>query len=88
MKYLQNKLYNVLFILVSTILCLYLYHASGVLDGIGMAAMLLNWLPLFIGLITLGFYLLTRLITEKYGWILTVLGVFINVFLVVSAYWA
>ena len=88
MKYLQNKLYNVLFILVSTILCFYLYHASGVLDGIGMAAMLLNWLPLFIGLITLGFYLLTRLITEKYGWILTVLGVFINVFLVVSAYWA
>ncbi len=88
MKYLQNKRYNVLFIIISTAICFYLYRASGVLDGIGISAIFLNWLPLFIGIITLGFYLLTRLITEKYGWILTVLGVFINMFLVGSAYWA
>ncbi len=88
MKYLQNKTYNVLLIIISTAICFYLYRASGVLDRIGMAAIFLNWLPLLIGVITLGFYLLTRLITEKYGWILTLLGVFINVFLAVSAYWA
>jgi len=57
-------------------------------EGIGMAALFLNWLPLAIGVITLIFYLITRLITEKYGWILTLLGASINVFLVISAYWA
>jgi len=88
MKYLHHKLYNVLFIIVTTIICFYLYHASGVLDGVGMAALFLNWLPIMIGIITLIFYLITRLITEKYGWILSLLGALINVFLVISAFWA
>ncbi len=88
MKYLHHKLYNVVFIVVTTIVCFYLYHASGVLEGVGMAALVLNWLPLMIGIVTLVFYLITRSITEKYGWVLSLLGALINVFLVVSAYWA
>jgi len=86
MKFLQHKQANIAIIVITTIVCSYLYRTSGVLDGVPISSIFLNWLPLFIGSITLIFYLMSRLITEKYGWILTVLCVLINVFLVIITY--
>ena len=64
MKYLTTKKQNVIFTVLISILCFVLFHQSGVLDGAGMAALFLNWLPLIIGLMTIVFYLIANAISE------------------------
>lgn len=86
MKYLQSSLYNTLFtILVSTIAFI-LYHQSGALENAGMAAMLLNWLPIAIGLVTIMGYFFAKVCKASWSWKISILGAFFNILLVISAY--
>ena len=87
MKYLRSKKQNLFLTVFVTIACFILYHKSGVLDNAGMAAIILNWLPILIGLITIAVYFITNVVSSKFSWIVTHLGNLMNVILVLSAFW-
>ena len=43
--------------------------------GVGMAFLVIFWLPIFIALGTMAVYGLSRLLFKKYNWIITLLGI-------------
>ncbi|MEM8523843.1 MAG: hypothetical protein AAGG68_04325 [Bacteroidota bacterium] len=86
MDALQNKRNNVLLILAIAVLCFFLYHQSGILEDAGMAAIILNWFPLIIGLGTLLFYFIGTALFKKYAWIITALGCLLNIMIVITAF--
>jgi len=86
MEALQDRKYNVLFILLIATLSFFLYHQSGILEGAGMAAIILNWLPLLIGVGTLIFYFIATALFRRQAWIITALGCLFNIALVISAF--
>jgi hypothetical protein len=51
-----------------------------------MAANVLKWLPIAIGVVTLMSYFFTRLCNVNWGWKMTVLGAFLNILLVLAAF--
>jgi len=86
MKNLQNKKYNLIFIILFSLLSFYLYHKSDALDNAGMAAIILNWLPLVFGLMSMILFFVIRIFSNKYAWVGTLIGVMLNVLLVYSAF--
>jgi len=58
---------------------------GGVPDNVGMAALFLNWIPILIGIVTIIFYLISRLMTKNRNWIVTVLGMGLNLIFVLMA---
>lgn len=50
-----------------------------------MAALFLNWIPIFIGLFTLVIYLIAQLMTKKRNWILTAIGMGLSLLWVLRA---
>lgn len=88
MKYLSSNKRNVFITVFITIACFILYHKSGVLDNAGMAAIILNWLPIIIGLVTIVIYFIINVISSKYSWIVMLLGNLFNLVLVLSAFWS
>jgi hypothetical protein len=75
-------------VMLSTILisisCFAMYRISGKLDTIGMAAIILNWLPLLIGVFTLIFYFITTIFSKKHAWIVALIGNIFNLLMLVS----
>jgi hypothetical protein len=51
-----------------------------------MAADILKWLPIAIGVVTLMTYFFTRLCNVNWGWKMTVLGALLNMLLVLTAF--
>ncbi|GEM_PF-2534555 len=83
---LDKPLWNVLTIIVASIILNTFYiKRGGVPDDAGMAALVLNWVPIFMGLFTIVIYLISRLMTKKRNWIITVLGMVLTLILVLSA---
>lgn len=85
-KYIYNDVYNTLVTVIISVLCFFLFLQSSVLNDLGMVAMVLKWLPVAIGVVTLMAYLFTRLCNVNWGWKMTVLGAVINILLVLTAY--
>ena len=85
-KYIYNDVYNTLVTVTISVLCFFLYLQSGVLENIGLAAKILKWLPIAIGLLTLMTYFFTRLCSVNWGWKMTVLGSLINILLILTAF--
>lgn len=86
MENLQNRNYNLIFILLFSAISFLVYHQSGALDNAGMAALILNWLPLIFGLFSLILFFIIRLFSKKYAWIGTLAGVILNTGLISSAF--
>jgi len=87
MKYLASKKYNLLLTIFITILCFILFHKSGILEGAGMAALILNWIPIIIGILTFVLFLIIYTFTKKYAWIVIALGNTLNLILIIKAFW-
>jgi len=87
MKYLTSKKQNIVVTIVLSIICFALLHSSGSLDNAGMAAIFLNWLPIIIGLMTIVVYFIASVISDKYAWIVTVVGNVFNLIIVLRAFW-
>lgn len=87
MKYLKSKKQNVIATTLVSIVCFALLHTSGALDTAGMAAIILNWLPLIIGLATIIMYLMANAITKKNAWMVTLLGNLLNLVVVIRSFW-
>lgn len=85
-KYLYSDTYNTMATLLISSLCYFLYLQSGVLDNARMAADILKWLPIAIGVVTLMTYFFTRLCNVNWGWKMTVLGALLNMLLVLTAF--
>ena len=85
MHLLKNNTVNILFTVVISIICFIALHSSNALENAGMAAIILNWVPFIIGFCTLVVYLLCRLITKKYAWIVTILGNLMNISILLSS---
>lgn len=85
-KYLYSDTYNTIVTVFISSLCYFLYLQSGVLTDLGMAANILKWLPIAIGVVTLMTYFFTRLCSVNWGWKMTVLGNLINILLVITAF--
>ena len=62
------------------------YIKSEVLASAGMAAIILNWMPFLIAIVTIIFYLISRLFTRKRNWIISLLGTIMNIIFVLSAF--
>ena len=87
-KYIYNDVYNTLVTVIISLLCFLLFLQSSVLDDMGMAAKILKWLPVAIGVVTLMTYFFTKLCNVNWGWKMTVLGSLINILLVSTAFFA
>jgi hypothetical protein len=87
MKYLSSKRQNIIITLLFSNVCFIIYHYSGILGNEGLAAIILNWLPIIIGLLTIAFYFVVHKVSEKHAWIVTVFGNLLNLTLVINAFW-
>ena len=87
MKYLSSKRQNIIITLLFSNVCFIVYHYSGILGNAGMAAIILNWLPIIIGLVTIALYFIISAISEKHAWMVTVFGNLLNLTLVINAFW-
>jgi len=78
---LNNVKLNILLIFIFEIIgCAIAFSAN--YSGAGMAAIIIKWIPAIIGLGTIVIYLISRLITKKYNWIITIIGI---IFMIASA---
>ena len=84
-KYLYNDTYNTLATVLISTLCYFLFLQSGVLENMAMAAMILKWLPVAIGVVTIMTYFFTRICNVNWGWKMTIVGAFLNILLVLAA---
>lgn len=87
-QYLQKNSYNILATIIITLICHFLYHLSGVLDDTVVAAKLLKWLPIAIGVVTIMTYYFAKLCNVNWAWKMTVLGAFINILLVLTSFFS
>lgn len=85
MELLKSKKINILGTMAVSLVCFFLLHQSGALEGAGMAALFLNWLPLIIGAGTLICYLIWNAIAPKYSWIAALLGNAFNILILIRA---
>jgi len=81
----QPKL-NFLAIAISSIAMWGIYINADVLKDAGMAAIILNWVPLIMGVVTMIIYGLSRFITKKRNWIISALGIGFTLIYVVMAF--
>lgn len=88
MKYFSSKKQNLFITILISFVCLVIFHKSGVLDKAGMAAIVLNWLPIIIGFITIVIYFIANAVSRKYAWIVTVLGNVFNILITLKAFWS
>lgn len=86
MKYLASKRQNLIITLLFSNVCFVVYHYSGILGNAGIAAIILNWMPIIIGLMTIALYFVVRAISEKHAWLVTVFGNLLNLTLVLNAF--
>jgi len=77
---------NVLVIFLFSLVLWGIYINAKTLENTGMAAIILLWIPLVIGLFTLVLYLLSRLVTKKRNWWITVFGMGLNLIYVISIF--
>ena len=87
MKYLSSKRQNIIVTMIFSNVCFVVYHYSGILGNEGMAAIIVNLLPIIIGLVTIILYFVVRSISEKNAWLVTVFGNILNLTLVMNAFW-
>lgn len=82
---LDNSKFNIIAIFIfETIGCAISFSAD--YSGAGMAAILIKWIPAFIGLLTIIIYVISKLITKKYNWIITIFGIILIVTSAISIY--
>ncbi|MEM1120005.1 MAG: hypothetical protein AAGJ18_06115 [Bacteroidota bacterium] len=62
------------------------YINAEALINTGMAVIILLWIPLMIGLFTLILYLLSRLVTKRRNWWITIFGMGLNLIYVISIF--
>lgn len=74
------KLNIIAIIVVEFITCSITFTAD--YTGAGMASIILKWVPAIIGIITLIIYLVSRFISKKYNWIVSLIGI---LFMLISA---
>ena len=80
---LDKPVLNVLAIIIASGILNTLYIKGGAVpEDAGMAALFLNWIPVFMGLFTLVIYLISRLMTKKRNWIITAIGMGMSLLLV------
>ncbi len=84
MNILKNTKINWIITIVIAILCFVALNYSNTLNNIGMAAIIMRWLPFFIGGATLLFYFIANLMTKQYAWVVLLLGNLFNIIAVVS----
>lgn len=77
---------NILAIILSSGVLWGIYINADILENTGMAALILNWVPLIIGIVTMAFYGLSRLMTKKRNWIVSGIGIGLNLIVVISAF--
>lgn len=83
MEMLRRTATSVIAVAVAVILATLAYLFSPAISGPGgIAIIVVMWIPLVIGAITLGAYFVVRYFTKDYAWIVTAIGV---TFLLVSA---
>ncbi|OAV45705.1 hypothetical protein [Lewinella sp. 4G2] len=88
METLRNNTYNLLALAAAVIAATVAIVYAPYEDGTGMALLVLMWVPLVIGLITVAFYFLVRRLAAKSAWIITALGVAFLLAITASALWA
>ena len=86
MKYLASKRQNLIITLLFSNVCFVVYHYSGILGNAGIAAIILNWMPIIIGPMTIALYFVVRAISEKHAWLVSVFGNLLNLTLVLNAF--
>lgn len=80
-KKLNDPKFNILIIFVVEIItCSISFSAN--YSGAGMSAIIIKWIPGLIGLTTILFYVISRLVTKKYNWIISLIGI---IFMFISA---
>lgn len=72
-SYLNNPKNNIITIIIIEIITLSISFTADY-SGAGMIAALLKWIPAIIGIATLILYLVSRLFTKKYNWIISIIG--------------
>jgi len=82
----QQPKWNVLAAILSAMVAFAMVYFSGALEGSGMAALVLIWLPAIVAVGSIILYFLLRFATEKYAWIITILAVLFNLFFGISAF--
>ena len=86
MKYLESKKQNIIVTMIFSNVCFIVYHYSGILGNAGMVSILLNLMPIIIGLVTVAFYFVIHKTAEKHAWIVTVFGNLFNISMLLNAY--
>jgi len=74
LKLFNNPKNNIIAIIAIEIIALAITFTADY-SGAGMAAIIIKWIPAIIGIITLLFYFISRLITKKYNWVISIIGV-------------
>ncbi len=86
MKYLKTFKANALTTFVIAVICFIILLKSNYLKNIGMAAVVVMWMPIFLGIVTFLIYSITNYFTKKYAYIVTILGGLWNILYVISIY--
>ncbi|WP_452597870.1 hypothetical protein [Pontimicrobium sp. MEBiC01747] len=55
-------------------------------SNIGMASVIIKWIPAIIGVITLFIYFASRLVLKKYNWCISLLGIIIMLVVAINIY--
>jgi len=78
---LNNPKLNIILIFIFEIIgCSITFSAD--YSGAGMAAIIIKWIPAFIGLGAIIIYFISTLFIKKYNWIITLIGI---IFILVAA---
>jgi len=75
-KLLNNPNYNIIAIIIAEIIgCTITFSID--YSETEMTSIIMKWIPALIGLATLFIYFVSRLITKKYNWIISIIGIVI-----------
>ncbi len=85
MKKIESIKWNLLFTSVLALVCFLVLIYSPALEDAGMASIIVMWIPFLIGIVTIVFYFLIRLVSTKYAWVATFLGGLLNILLIVQS---
>ncbi|RMB56905.1 hypothetical protein EAX61_12625 [Dokdonia sinensis] len=75
MTYVNEPKWNIISLLFVVAASTMLVVNGDFSNGRGMALLVIAWIPLIVGVITLAIYGISRLLFKKYNWIITLLGI-------------
>ena len=82
----DSPITNMLVIFIVTMICVAIALSAPYLDQVVLRGLMNIFYPLAIGGITTFLYLLSRMVTKQYNWIITVIGVVVNLFVSIHLY--